>query len=375
MKHKQTCNKGLKTFPYFLQVTVGGVPCVVTSSSQTEVNCRLAPDSGLAVGVAHPVSLRVNNLGSAMVAVRSEFGRRFVVLPVVDGVRPSVGSPTGSTRLLIQGSGFSAGLVTVANAPCSVLSLNYTHIVCDTSPSPPGNGVVRVLVGMTIPSSCSSDCSFLYSSSVTPSVTGVSPSNVTGNFTVVTVSGAGFGSDVGDVVVSAGDVELRVTAVLNTTITLEVGALPAGERPLRVVVRSRGLAAGAASLTSLALAALSPAAGSTLGGTPLLLRGNGFLPGNTTVWVGGAACGIQAVTPDAVVCLTPAHSPGQVTVLVQVLSETYPALSYSYSAAHTPVITSISPSSGEECPLTGAVVTSCVTLLTCSPVPLPASLS
>ncbi|XP_051729532.1 LOW QUALITY PROTEIN: fibrocystin-L-like [Ctenopharyngodon idella] len=327
------------------EVKVGDRPCNIINSTSTEINCQLSPDSRAPVGIPLPVSVRVNNLGTAILSMPKEYDRRFVVLPVVDSVFPSVGSTTGYTRLFISGSGFLNGSVTVANIPCNLVFMNYSHVVCDTSPSAARRGNVAVYVN-SISSSCSSDCTFEYSDSIAPYVSTVFPNSVSGNATSVEVTGSGFGNSSGDLMVSAANILLEVTEVTDSNIKVLVGALPAGTHVLQVVVMSKGLATGDATLTSIAQASVYPTSGSIAGGTPLLITGNGFVAGNTTVKLSNSPCRILDVTPDTVRCMTPPHAEGQVQVNIKVFDVVYSPQPFNYSRGQTPNITSVSPITG-----------------------------
>ncbi|KAL0166580.1 hypothetical protein M9458_038424, partial [Cirrhinus mrigala] len=314
-------------------------PCSVINSTSTEINCQLSPDSGAPVGIPLPVTVLVNNLGSAILIMPKEYDRRFVVLPVVDSVFPLVGSTTGQTRLSISGSGFSDGLIKVAGVPCNVVSIDYSHVVCDTSPSEANRGSVVFYVN-SISSSCSFDCTFQYSGSIAPNVSTVLPNSVSGNATTVVITGSGFGNESADLMVSAANILLDVTEVTDSSITVLVGALPAGTHVLKVVVMSKGLATGYATLTSIAQASISPTLGSIAGGTPLIITGNGFVAGNTTVMLANSPCRILDVTPDTVRCITPPRTEGQVLVNIKVYDVVYPPQRFNYSKAQTPDITS-----------------------------------
>ncbi|XP_041664378.1 fibrocystin-L-like [Cheilinus undulatus] len=344
-QHIHIQGKGFSDTACANEVTVGGQPCQVINSSNSEIFCQLSKDSGLSIGVAHSVVVRVNNLGNAIITMKKKLHRRFAVLPVVDSVWPQIGSTTGQTRLLIHGSGFSEGQVTAADIQCTVVTVNYTHVVCDTSASSQQRTGEVVFHTGRIKSSCLSNCSFQYSSSITPQVTSISPDSIS-EPSAVTISGSGFGTNEEDVAVFASSTELEVTGVSDSNITVKVDALPAGDHPITVILRSNGLASGSVTLNSKATALLSPSVGSLAGGTNLVLTGNGFAPGNTNVMIEGKPCEIQEVTPAQLRCLTPPHSEGETTVNVRVYSVDYPPLSFNYSADHTPVIDSISPNTG-----------------------------
>ncbi|KAA0710212.1 Fibrocystin-L Polycystic kidney and hepatic disease 1-like protein 1 [Triplophysa tibetana] len=327
------------------EVKVGGHLCRIISSTSTQINCKLSPDSGAQVGTFLPITVRVNNLGAAIMTMPNENHRRFVVLPVVDSVSPSVGSTTGYTRLFISGSGFVNASVMVANVQCNVVYMNYSQIVCDTSPSSARRGNVTVYVN-TISSSCSSECMYEYSQSVSPVVSSVSPDSVTGNSTTVVVTGRGFGNNAADLRISANNIMLEVTGVTDDNITLLVGALPAGGHALRVVVMSKGLATGLFHLTSTPQANIQPTSGSIAGGTPLLIKGNGFVAEHTVVNLDGIQCQILEVTPDGIKCLTRPHAKGEVRVDIWVYGVLYPQLRFNYTITQTPNITSVSPVTG-----------------------------
>ncbi|KAM8882915.1 PKHD1 like 1, tandem duplicate 1 [Synchiropus picturatus] len=328
-----------------VEVTVGDEPCQVINSTSTDIFCQLNANTGLPIAVTFPVAVHVNNLGSAIIAIANARHRGFALLPVINSISPAIGSSTGHTRVTVHGSGFSEGLVTLASEPCRVVNVTYTEIICDTVPALPKTGTARVQIGR-IPASCHSDCSFTFSASVTPTISGISPSRITEPTTTITISGSGFGEEEDGVAVLINSEELDVLTVTDNQITTQVTDLPVGQQQVVVIVRVKGLASGDGTINVVAEAELTPGVGSLEGGTRLTITGNGFVPGQTTVTMDGQACEIQDITPRKVNCRTPPHAEGSVDVDIEVISVTFPSLTFNYSANYTPVVDFITPVNG-----------------------------
>ncbi|XP_075681934.1 fibrocystin-L [Rhinoderma darwinii] len=339
---------GFSTHTCANQVSVGKYPCAVSSADNSSITCNVDPQDTMNVGVAELVSLTVNNLGNAINSLKNEMDRRFALLPHIDYVSPINGSITGSTRITIHGSGFLNinDSITVTGLGCNIVSVNYTDIVCDTLPSYSHSVDVAVTVrGIT--AQCKGSCSFTYSSALTPEVSSVYPTEVRNTTTPIYINGLGFGMDANDVIVYAGDTEIDVANVNDTDITSNIDPIPAGSYPVKVIVQSKGLALGFFTMNSPAEATLLTPSGSVLGGTLLLIQGNGFHPTNTSVQVGGAPCPVTSVTPDSLQCITPQSTTAKTTdVNIRVPSASYTSLSFSYSEADTPTVTSVLPNTG-----------------------------
>ncbi|KAM4026998.1 fibrocystin-L isoform 2-T2 [Anomaloglossus baeobatrachus] len=327
------------------QVLVGKYPCVVSSADENTMTCTVDPQDSMNIGVAEMVSLTVNNLGNAINTLRNEMDRRFALLPHIDYISPNNGSDTGSTRVTIHGSGFINGSTVVLWLDCNIESVNYTDIVCDTLPTYSHSVDFGVTVkGIT--AQCIGSCSFTFSSELTPQVSSVYPTEVR-NATTVYITGLGFGEDITDIIVYVGDNKLDVVDVNDTDITSNIDPIPAGSYPVRVIVLRKGLAQGSFMVNSPAEAALMTPSGSVVGGTLLLIQGNGFHPTNTTVQIDGAPCPVTAVTPHSIQCITPPSATAKTAILnINIPSASYPSLSFSYSEADTPTVTSVLPISG-----------------------------
>src|SRR5262249_8287484 len=110
-------------------------------------------------------------------------------------------------------------------------------------------------------------------------------------------------------------------------------------------------------LPSVTVSSLTPAAGSSLGGTPVTISGSGFATG-ATVKIGGVpATNVGFGSSATLTVVTGAHAPGFVDVLVTNTNGISGTLAngYNYVAAPPPQVTTITPTSGPS--LGGTAVT------------------
>lgn len=207
-----------------------------------------------------------------------------------------------------------------------------------------------------VPARCQGNCSFSYLESITAFVTRISPDSIRGSAEVL-IEGEGFGTVLEDIAVFIGSQQFRAVVVNDRAITVLVIPLQAGHHPLHVVVGTKGSALGNLTLHSPTVASVTPISGSIGGGTTLVITGNGFYPGNTTVTVGDEPCQIISVNFSDVYCLTPAGAAGGVHVEIFVNAVTYPPLSFTYALEDTPFLRGIVPNTGP--PGTTVQITGC----------------
>ncbi|XP_075406661.1 fibrocystin-L [Tenrec ecaudatus] len=330
------------------KVIIGSYPCVVEESNENSIICHIDPQNSMDVGVREIVTLTVHNLGTAINTQANDMDRRFVLLPNIDTVWPPAGSTTGMTRVTIKGSGFavSPANVDVFLGPfsCKVLSVNYTAIECEAPAASQELVDVHVLIH-GVPARCQGDCSFSYVDSLAPIITSITPNSVNRSVQVL-IEGEGLGTVLEDIAVFIGGHRFPAIDVNGNTVTVPVTPLPAGLHSLRVVVATKGLALGNCTLSSPAVATVTPTSGSTGGGTILVIAGNGFSPGNTSVIVGEDPCEILSVNSSEVHCRTPPGKAAMMDVKIFVNAVAYPPLPFTYAIEDTPFLRGIVPRRG-----------------------------
>ena len=109
-------------------------------------------------------------------------------------------------------------------------------------------------------------------------------------------------------------------------------------------------------MTTYVVSSLSPATGSTAGGTPVTITGSNFTGATGVTFAGGAATSFVVVNDTTITCVTPAESAGTASVIVAGTNTSNGAnTDYTYGAP--PTVSSVSPATGNALGSTPVTIT------------------
>ena len=317
----------------FSQVVTGFVATDLVVSNATVQNFTgsgasytfdLLPTANLQglVEMSVPAGVAVNAQGTDNLA--SSLLQRFYngVDPLIGTLTPATGPEAGGTAVVISGSGFVPGStsVTIGGVPAVLGTVTATSIALTV---PPGTGTADVVVqsagrSVTVGAAYNyilvlpAPTVALESLSADPVTTALIPVSVTFSQVVT-----GFVAT--DLVVSNATVQnftgsgnsytfdLLPTANLQGLVEVSV---PAG-----VAVNGQGTDNVASSLLQRfyngvdpLIGTLTPATGPEAGGTAVVITGSGFVPGSTSVTIGGVSAALGTVTSTSLQLTTPPGS-------------------------------------------------------------------
>ena len=174
---------------------------------------------------------------------------------------------------------------------------------------------------------------FTFSTCVTAIVTAVVPSSAVSSETIV-ISGTGFSSNNNENMVHFGshscDVQTSsptsISCLLNTT----EEPLPFERFPILVTTTGLGRALVAPDMNQTgsfvlvpAITSLNPVKGSAMGGTKVVIEGQGFVS-DVQVMIGGKACDVQKVSYTIIECITPTSGNPQAETQNETVSLVFP---------------------------------------------------
>ncbi len=200
----------------------------------------------------------------------------YITPPTVTKVEPAEGTTLGGTTVKIKGTGFLKGAtVAIGGAATSVVVVGETEITAKTPAHAAGAVPVVVTEG-----GVSSGSSVEYTYVTPPSVTKIEPANgpTTGG-TEVVITGTGFTTGAK---VKIGSETTEVTVESLTEIKAKTAATAAGKDEV-VVTDSKGVSGSGPSFTYIGpptVTSITPAEGSTAGGTAVKIKGTGFQAGS-----------------------------------------------------------------------------------------------
>jgi Concanavalin A-like lectin/glucanases superfamily/Chitobiase/beta-hexosaminidase C-terminal domain/IPT/TIG domain/Fibronectin type III domain len=279
-------------------------------------------------------------------------GFTYINPPTVASVSPNSGSTSGGTAITIMGTNFGAGATVTVGAgrqggdgnaaATNVVVVNSTEI---TAITPAGNaGAATVAVTLNGETGNLTN-GFTYVA--VPTVTGVSPSNgpVAGG-TAVTIAGTNFAA--GATVAFGSAAATNVVVVSATQITATTPAGSAGSVTVTVTSggQSGSLANGFTYVAAPTVTGVSPATGSTAGGTAVTITGTNFASGATVTFGSAAATNVVVVSGTSITATTPAGSAGAVAVTVTNPGPLSGSLTNGFTFVVIPTVTGVSPSNG-----------------------------
>jgi large repetitive protein len=267
--------------------------------------------------------------------------------PVITGISPAAGPIAGGTTITITGTTLqNATSVMVGDTACATTTaVSNTEIHCVTAAHAAGNQAVAV----TTPFGTSTFRSTPFVFVDAPTIATVAPAvALTAGGATLTVTGTNFVAPLS--VTVDGRACASPTPTGTTSLTCTVPASPGDAvGTVDVVVTAAG---GAVTRTGALRYVLTPVITSVTATAParggrIVISGAAFTQ-DTTVTVGGAACGSPSVTDTSITCTAPGGAPGPAAIAVTGPGGTVtsPDFSYVVSGPSAPTALTATPGPG-----------------------------
>jgi hypothetical protein len=330
----------------------GGTTVIITGtnlSAATAVKfgpnaATVKTDSATSIEAASPsgtgkVDVTVTTVGGTSAKAA---GDEFTYAPTVSSVEPSSGPTIGGTAVKIKGTGFVAGsTVTIGGAAASEVKISTELEI--TAKTPPGTAGAQEVVVTDAGGASIAGPKYTYVPA--PTVTGVSPGGgAAAGGTTVTITGTNL--------TGATAVKFGANAATGLKVNSDTSAeavSPAGTGRVAVAVTTAGGTSAAVPADEFTYAptaaSITPLSGPTAGGTPVTIKGTGFVTGSTVTIGGAAASEVKISSEQELTARTPPGTVGQQAVVVS--DSGGPSVGGpTFLYLEAPTVTSITPSSG-----------------------------
>ena len=353
-----------------IHVTFGGYSCNVTTFTDKTIKCRMNSNQKPPMNVWLPVNIHIKGLGNGAIQIPKQRDYSVIFQHSVISYSPKEGSSLGGTDLTLSGFGLDVQSISViigVDEKCRIISQSYTELTCYTPPlknisltSGDENYALSVIDSSygdwyQTHAHHHTTNEFTYRHSLTPVFNSIEPSSITlSNRSSIIISGSNFGTVQSDIEVTIGDKQAKILSLSNDSITSMVPSLPFGSYAIAVRVNNLGYAYQAIEnklVIEKHVSKVSPNKGSMYGNTEVSISGSGFFVGKTTVKIENSNCVIKNMTETNIVCFTERR--GQFTeqsnTRLSIVSNNVAfsnQLTFDFTAAQSPVISSVSPEKG-----------------------------
>jgi len=325
-----------KNFTGATLVTFGGSAATSLSIvNSTTITCITPVNSDGTVGIIVTTGGGPSNTFSSFT---------YITPSSITNISPSSGSTEGGTSVTITGTNFTgATSVTFDGIAATSLNIvNSTTITCIT-PARSAGAVGIIVTNGGGPSSEFSSFAYI-TPPVISSISSSSGSTLGG--TNVTITGTNF---TGATLVTFDGLSATSLNIVNSTTITCITPARTTAGAVGIIVTTGGGPSGAFSSFTYILppniTGISPSSGSTEGVTSVTITGTSFTGATTVTFDGLAATSLSVVNSTTITCIAPAHSVGAVGIIVTTEVGSSGEFS-SFTYITSPVISSISPSSG-----------------------------
>jgi hypothetical protein len=339
--------------------TVGGTALTITGAKFVAgATVTFGSAAGTSVTVVSATSITVTTpahtgTGAVNVVVTNPDGQSGTKInaftynaPKVTSFAPTSSATVGGTVVTITGTYYAAGATVQFGGinATGVTVVNSTTITATTPAHVAGTVTVAVFNSDGVSGSLANN--FVYGP---PAVSSISPvSGATTGGTAITINGAYFAT--GATVTLGGAAATGVTVVSATKITATTPAHAAGAVDV-VVANSDGvsgtLTSGFTYAAAPTVGSISPATGTTNGGTAVTITGTNFVSGATVTIGGAAATGVNVASATSITATTPAGTAGAADVRVTTIGGSgVLAGGYTYTSAAAPTVASLNVTTG-----------------------------